>query len=429
MKGALTASIVAATGSVYLNREEKEGNQEEKEEDGDLLSESIEHDPDSLRFYAEVEGDKAFVSLRKDEVLFVDENSLPVGRPVRFEEFTIDRPATSSTPKNQIKEDGTVSYNLSAGNMNEIGVPEGGPAGEWLDYVKDKIQTQFPDRKVIKGRNIVLDYLTAYNEKDEPDLIKDIESGKRQTYIDLVQYFANKDVLGAEHLKRIEYARQMILFRSVDDVSRNRPAVPQIVQDELRRLIIGLFAKESKYNAGLVSKSGAAGLAQIKPKIWWEYTNGKVFATVEEMESEWQRVKDSVVVSLSMIDQIKVVGELTSDNYHYIRHFAGEEAVDTLRNKFSSDESFWKDLVVPLILNAYNAGGPLMGKIVKEFVQNYASEEMYSGKDLFLQIVDFARAHNGPGFAEFADDARGYVPPIYAQTEVLEGMFPQKELA
>lgn len=370
---------------------------EDKEEELESKTEKIEN---SLLFAVEIEGYKAFAELSKDEVLFLDENNAPVGEPQKFRDIVVKRKATASSNPSHVRPDGTIEYKLSPGKINEIGLPENGLASEWLDYVQTLKQAENPNQKIKRRMNVVGSFLSAYKEKDEPELVAKIAKGEIDKNIDIVKYFADKPVRGAEDFSRFEYA-QKINFRSESDTIRNRPALPITVQKELKRILPGLFAQESKFNAGLVSKSKATGLAQIKPDVWKEY-------------------KGTTDVSLSMMEQMEVVGELMSDNYYYVLHFAGDDAVRVLKEKFNSDEDFNEELITPLIINAYNAGGPMIGKVIKDFVNNVSSDEMVSGRDLFLQIVDYAKENNRKEFKNYADEAREYVPRVYAMAEVLD---------
>ncbi len=216
---------------------------------------------------------------------------------------------------------------------------------------------------------------------------------------------ANKPTLVKPEYTRIEYPQIMMKFRSEDDTKRNRPALPEVLQEDLRDKIPGWIAQESRYKAGAVSKSEATGLWQIKPWVYKGY-NG------------------TDKVSKRIEDQTRTAEEIISDNYHYILHFAGEEAVSLLRKKFNSEEAFLKDLMSPLMVNAYNAGGPAIGRLLKKFVQQVSDEKMLSGRDLFLQFADFAKADG----TNYSKEAREYVPRVYAFNEVLNPRVQKESL-
>ncbi len=354
--------------------------------------------PSHERFDKEISGYKAFTQLQKNEVLYVTAENVPVGDPVILEDFTGELPEGVTVPEGQAP-----VYLYSIGEVDETGLPIGKVPPRWLDYKQAQLQAEYPD-EIIAGRmHVIADFQAAHREADEPDLVAAIESGEIDSYDDVVSYFAEKPVRGAEEFNRMEYAQSQIQFRS--EAESGRPAVPELVQTAFRKIIPGLFAHESKFNAGLVSQTGARGLAQIMPATWEEYTG-----TQE--------------VSLSMIEQVEVAGKLISDNYHYIVHFAGEEALSVLRARFASEEDFQSDLMVPLMINAYNAGGPLIGIAVQKFVSQTPTEELLSGKDLFLQFADFAEQNNEAELDMYKEHARGYVSRVYGNVAMLEEKYP-----
>jgi len=356
--------------------------------------ESVEQQRTSEMFEAQVEGFKAFTKLRKDEVLYLDESGRPVGT-VQLEDFEGPLPEGVT-----VKEGQAPVYLYSIGEVDEIGLPINNIPPRWLNQKQQELQGEHPDRTITRRMNVVEDFQAAYNEVDEPELVSKIASGEIDSYDEIVAYFLEKPVRGHEEYNRMEYAQKMIRFRSEPDEVRERPAVPETVQDGLRQMLPGLFAQESKFNAGLVSSADAAGLAQIKPRTWEEY-------------------RGTTEVSLRMDDQLEVVGELMSDNYHYLLHYAGD-SLEVLRGQYDSDEAFHEDLVVPLLINAYNVGGPGIGKMVDEFVANTPQEYMSSGKDLFMQFSDFSYESASEDGNAYGNDAREYVQRVYGNAAMLE---------
>lgn len=345
------------------------------------------------QFNSEVLGHEAFIQLRKDEVLFLDAEGRPVGKPQKFTEFVDDKPGFDG------------KYLYSPGALNDAGFPEAGIAGEWLDYVQAKVQDKYPEHMIAERVNVVADFVAAYHESDEPELVAAIASGEIVSYDQIVSYFAEKPVRGAEHLNRMEYAQQEIVFRSQTEAGR--PAVPDTVQAEFRRILPGLFAHESKFNAGLTSANGAKGLAQIMPATSREY-------------------RGDADISFSMIDQLDVAGKLISDNYHYITHFGGEELL-SLRDQYESEEEFEIDLIVPLMVLAYNVGGPAVGLLIKDFAEHTAAAERTGGKDLFIQFRDYAQTCDLGKKYGVGVKAGGYVPAAYGNLIIFKDISRPKE--
>ena len=359
--------------------------------------ESAESVASDVEFTAEITEHKAVTQLGKNEVLFVDAQHQVVGQPFVFQDFVDIK----------VKPDGSVmdQYLYTPGKINTAGFPEGGIAGEWLDYAQAQVQADYPEQKIHTRLNVVPDFQAAYADSDEPELVAGIESGKISHYDDIVSYFAEKPVRGAEYLNRMEYAQQQISFRTEDEAGR--PAVPEGVQAEFKKVLPGLLAHESKFNAGLTSSTGAKGLAQIMPATWKEY-------------------KGDTEISLRMDEQLDVVGKLVSDNYHYLTHYA-ENELPVLRSKFDSEEEFEAELVTPLLVNAYNVGGPAIGLLVREFVQHAPTDELRSGKDLYIQFRDFAQSSEKGKEFYYGSEAGKYVTGVYGNSAMLEEKYPPKE--
>jgi len=228
-------------------------------------------------------------------------------------------------------------------------------------------------------------------------VIKEYENQLKDPDIAETIAYATKPVRGHEEFTRAEYAKTALEFRSKPDERTGKPPLPIRLQENLREAAVGWVAQESRFKGDLISKNGATGIWQFLPRIYRHYSG-----------------KDKV--SLSMEEQTKLAGELISDNYHYILHFAGREALDKLRRRYNSEEEFIDDFMTPVMINAFNAGGPLMGKILRKFAETVSEEEMESGKDLFLQVADFAKAN----FENYREEQYEYVPRVYAMGKVLK---------
>lgn len=399
---AVGAAAATATGVKMIHDLVSETTQEiENTEEDPEKTESIEESENLATFENELEGYKAFMQLRKDEVLFVDEYNRPVGEPQKFEDFIVDREATSETDPDHIRPDGTVPYKLTPGKMNEIGIPEEGVAGEWLGHVRTEVQAEHPEQKIVESMNVVKDFLAALNEDDEPELVAKIANGEVNTYLEIVKYFADKPVVGAEDLTRQEYVQTAIQFQEWNESTGD--GVPPVVDRELRHLLPGLCAQESKFNAGLTSGSTppAMGLMQFKLDTW-----------IDE-GGDQNEIK-------SLVEQVEIAGQYISKQYAWIQQFVGEEQLDLLRGKYPDENSFQRDLMVPLLVNAYNTGAGAISEVVKSYIDDTEADDMPSGKELFLDIANFGeRAEGSENLKAYGKDAREYVTKIYAQAEVL----------
>ncbi len=341
-------------------------------------------------FAYECEGYKAQVLLHKNEIVFVDEFNRPVGEPQEFTDFIADK----------TKADGTVmSYRYTPGVPNEVGILEDGVAREWMNYVQTNVQAEHPEQEIFNRYTVVEDFKHAYNESDEPELVAAIADGSVTRYIDIVHHFAAKPVRGAEQYSRKQYVTEAISFTEWNDSEQS--GVPPVVQAELRFLLPGLCAQESKFNAGLTSKSGAKGIFQFMPATWAGYGG-----TPEEYTS--------------LTKQVEIAGQFFSDLYGEVLHHVGEETLQKVRPLFADDAAFQKDFIVPLMINSYNAGSARVGEAARLFIATRSIEELPTGKELFLAMAKFAESsEDGEYLDAYGQHAREYVTRIYAQAEVL----------
>lgn len=378
---AAAATVGAAVGVNLLSESDKEEslNKAEVEKDTSTASESIENVDALATFENEVEGYKALVLLAHDEIQFVDKYNRPVGEPQKFEDF------------DDVKEgkQGLHKY-------KPLG-PEGDLATEWIDYVKKKVQEEHPDQPIVNTLHVEGDFQAALVEFDEPELVAKIKSGEIVRYIDIiVNHFGKKPVIGAEEYKRLEYVQKKIDFDN---------DIPEVVQNELRKIVPGLCAQESKFNAGLVS----AGDAQAKGIFQFK-------------EDTWRSYNDDPEQITSLVAQTKAAGELFADLYDWIHaeSLVGRGTIDVLRSKFDNEDDFNLNLLVPLMVNSYNSGIGTMTEVMKTYVEKTSVEDMPEGKELFLDIANFGKQAKGSkNLNSYGSQAREYVTRVYAQAEVL----------
>jgi hypothetical protein len=352
------------------------------------VSHSQESPENISSFQKELIGYRMLMELKKDQVLFVDADNLPVGDPVPLQDFI--------GPK--FHKDGRLlakEYRFSPGNFNEAGLLEKGIAGEWINYAREERQREYPERPIVRTLHPMTDFLSSYQDPDEPALTAAIARGEIESYEDLITYFADKKVRGAEDFSRLEYVEQHMKF--ADDL-------PPAIAKELRRIVPGLCSQESKFNNGLTSGSGAQGIFQFMPETWAHY-GGK---------------PDEIA---SLRKQVEIAGAFFSDLYSQVRTNIGAGGMRFLERFFSDEESLQKDLLVPLMVNSYNAGAARMAEAVRLYIENTPVHDMPKGKDFFIAVADFAKAakvaNRGRYLTAYGKDAREYVPRVYAQAETL----------
>lgn len=342
-------------------------------------------------FERELVGYKALLELGKKEVLFVDEDNVPVGDPIPM----LDIIGPKYHKDGRLLEE---QYCFSPGTFNGVGLLEGGIAGEWIAQVRARRQSEYPDRQIKRCLHTTGDFAASYRNEEEPDLRKAIAEGDIQEYKGLIKYFADKPVVGAPEYTRLEYVQREMQFAS---------SLPPVVAEELRRIIPGLCSQESKFNNGLTSNAGAQGIFQFMPENWAHY-GGKP----EEISS--------------LIKQVEIAGVFFSDLYDQVRVNIGAGGMRFLERFIGDEESLQKDVIVPLMINSYNAGAARVAEAVRLYIESTPVNDMPKGKDLFVAIADFARAakvaNRGRYLTAYGDDAREYVLRVYAQAEVLNVM-------
>lgn len=357
-------------------------------------TESVESVPlGNERFEAEVSGYLAFMKLAKDEVQFLDADNRPVGEPQAFADFV--------GPKDNFDGD----YLYTPGVVAESGILSDVPAKEWRDYVAEQVQSNFPEQEIVDNMNTVRLFQSAYATGDAT-LVQKIENGEVSHLVDILSHFIHKDVPSSRSYDKADYLSTHVQFRSRTEAVPGVPgvemvAVPPVVQAEFRRLLPGLFAQESGYKEDLVNpKSGAKGYGQYMPDTWERYTG-----TTE--------------VSTDFVDQVEVLGPCVSDMYDRVLDKVGESALDVYRNLFPDEETFLVELVVPLTISGYNAGPDRIAFAAKRFAESVQVNDMPTGKDLFIAIVNYAEQSNEGLLDGYGPEAREYVTRVYANAQIV----------
>lgn len=275
----------------------------------------------------------------------------------------------------------------------------GGAARYGLDLLESEEQVSgVKEGETVLVETEILDGVEEGDEAREPDAFA-LEVMERLQHIDpedvrRTMVLAKRSAPGTNGLSRLEYLKRAFRLRSEPDKERKRPGVPRRLEEELRSWVPGWIAQESRFREGAKSGSNAIGYWQIKD---WVY---KGYRGTDE-------------VSTLASDQAAVSNELSSDNYHYILHFAGKETLDTLRSKFESTGRFLKDLMKPLMVMALNAGGPAVGKTLKQFVELNPAIDNLRGKEIFVKYKEFARPILG-------NEASDYVGLVKAWNEAIK---------
>ena len=382
------AAVGTMAAKVFENgTQQRRANQEEELDSA--LTERNERSPESPRFATEITGYEAFAKLDYHNVIFVDEQNQPIGESVPLQGFTINRPLETGE---------TEPYLVSPGPADELGILTEGIAGEWLAEMRIRLKEQNPNLRVDLQNGIprVLSinnkFKSVVYDSNDTELISEIAAGRITNYLQIVQHYAERPFSTTEPYKVREYIEEHIQFKD---------NVPAVVQSELRRIIPGLCAQESNFNNDSLSKRGAQGIFQFMPATWGDYNDTVLTEGTQSLEA-----------------QVRSAGEFFSDLYRRVQIHAGEAAMRKLLSTLD-EETIQKDILVPLTINAYNAGAGLIGEAVKRYVETHTIDRKLSGKDIFLAIADFAQQNEEGVLSRYANEAREYVPRIYANTNLI----------
>lgn len=261
------------------------------------------------------------------------------------------------------------------------------------------------------GLELRVEFSTEAVEPDVEASNFNTELQKRMEWwlTDMKTHFASalelsgKPVVGAENLTREEYIRTKTEF--------NEHSVwgdlPQETQSELRRLLPALAIQESGYHNGLVSKDDAVGLLQQIPDAI-DHLSGYTVTEVQQ----------------SLTKQVEVAGNYFINAryvmFDSVKYGMGDVARDEIMRRHSSEE-LNRELLPLLLINGYNVGPAGMAGVVKQYfaVPEHRENEL-TGKELFFDIIEWAYACKEGAAADFGQDARNYVPKIYAAAALLD---------
>lgn len=351
------------------------------------------------QFNAEMSGYRAFTTLRKDEVLFVDKTNEPVGKPQRFKNF-IDT-----------KRNFSGDYLYTPGVENETGILSDSPAKEWREYVRDRLQREHPSQEITDDMNVVHFFQDAY-ETGDAELQEKISNGEIVSRDQILHYRIETGFPEAGGYNRVEYLQEHIVFRSETEKIPGVPgaekvAVPLVVQAELRRLLPGLIAQESGFREDVVNpQTHATGSGQFMPETWERYTG-------------------TDVVSTNYADQVAVLGPMISDVYDRILDKIGQTALETFRSLFTNEDDFLKHVITPAVISGFHTGPDRIAQAAREYAQSVQPNDMPAGKDVFLEIATYGLQSNKGLLEGFKKESREYVSKVYAVASVLEEKYIQ----
>lgn len=349
-----------------------------------LLDETVEFMSEPER---RLEGYVASWTLPYDQILFVDDTNRPVAKV----------PLATVYEEKRTKNNGELFlYANTSGYGGGLNLPVNGIPKEWLEATRKKLAEQYPDNSIGKQYNVIKDFTAALRENDEPKLIAKIKSGEIMTLEGIVRYFADKPVVGAEEYSRLEYVYEKIEFPD---------SIPERVQIELRRLIPGLAAQESKFNNDLKSSKGAEGIFQLMP------------ATSQGLGMKPEEIN-------SLIKQVEAVGRHFGNIYQELHSAIKAETLAVVRSWYESEEAYEKYFLIPMMITAYNVGGTRMAEAVEAFVIGHPSlTDAPDNLATFFALIDYAKESKAGRLAKFDVAGASYYTKVAAAAVVFSPQY------
>ena len=233
---------------------------------------------------------------------------------------------------------------------------------------------------------------------------------------DITRYFGmnpEKTVKGdPRNRTRAQYATDEIMFSDMSP----------ILETELRKCVVGLVAKESRFNAGLGENSKTAKQAfqiidAVRKDNGFEPKANLSFRQEVEVAGKHFSFLAKEVQLLADSKWISKEGELELVE-------RGENYLEKIRSCFKDNADFEKYFLLPATITSYNAGAGRVGEAIAFFVRDHAEElqsdwQDVTGYDLFMKISEYAYDSNEGLLDEWGNDVVAYFPSVMAGSKVL----------
>jgi hypothetical protein len=354
------------------------------------------HEPSEV-FNQKIAGfETLYGKIHRDEMLFVDGNGAPI-------ETVKIAPVDGLLPGKH-KDDRRLQF-------DQHGLLIGDPNPEWVEYERTLVRNKNPgfkydtDKQLPHGLHVLHQIRDAIENEDDPFV-----DPEPQTYLEVVQYFGAKEVVGGGGLSRIAYVRKHGM-EGMDDL-------PLVLTAELNKFLPGIAAQESHFNNASKSGKGAQGIFQFMPSTWHDLGH-----TPEDI--------------LSLSQQVQAASEHLRSSYREMNAFSLSHGNFLARIKaeyFNGDEdAYLRYFIAPMVINSYNPGADRLLQLAQWFEQYLATtkaertHESYPhgyGYDLFNQMTTEVHDHpldpQYPLLEEYGSESSEYFPRVYAFAELLD---------
>ncbi|MCU0678019.1 MAG: transglycosylase SLT domain-containing protein [Candidatus Pacebacteria bacterium] len=236
------------------------------------------------------------------------------------------------------------------------------------------------------------------------DLVKD-EYQSFENKVELALHYAGQLALG-------DNRERTVIEVLEEDVTLTGLSEP--IRTWMKEQIIGIAAEESRFDPEKTSPADAKGVLQTMPDTEAGYR------TKHKLES---------LDPKNLIEQVKVAQMHIESTYEYFERNLSTELQYIEKAFFGNDTpSFEKYFLMPLMINAYNAGQARMGEVVRWFVAQCTDIESVlalgfesnfpQGYDVFYAMTH--QCAQQKGVSRYGDDARAYVEKVMAWTEAIK---------
>ena len=338
---------------------------------------------ESELFERQISGYKVlYGKLERDEILFVDEEGVPIGKPVQIK------------PLDGIK----------PGKIDDEGILEGEFNQEWLDRereqicAKENVPCDIPNALPRQLNTIPTIREAVYKSPGKAEL-------NPKTFLDVVHHYGRKKVVNGDGENRIEYVKKYAM-QNTD--------LPEELKKDIASLLPGLAAQESKFNNDARSSVNAMGIFQFMPATWagLGYDPGEIAL---------------------LSKQVEAVGKYFTYTEKRLKEKAEFALGVALKEYFGGDEkAFEKYFLTPVLLNTYNSGADRLAEVVRWFTDHYpdraalegliGSHQKGFGLDAYAAMAKEAskKTDEGNAVSGYGKDSSEYVSRIYALAELLK---------
>ena len=323
------------------------------------------------------------ITLGRNEVLLTN-NGEPVG--------TIEMFHSGADEKLVVHEYVRDDYKYAPGKFDANAVLDGGVAGEWVSVAAAE---QLPGTSYTNyySNHAVME--NAYHSGPEA-LQQLIIERPDISESDVSRFYAELPVSTEDSRSRLQYIAEEF---DIPDT------VPKAAAEEVTYLLPGLVAQESGFKNTATSDKGAQRLFQFMPGTLEDYDQS--VDTIEDIQT-----------------QVEVAGKHFESIYNQLQSDISADTWDELRSLYSDDETFERELLAPLMINAYNTGGSRMAEVVEQYVALTTHEDRIAAPNVFADIALVGFESDQGRASRYGSDGYAYVPYTRAQARVLHDQRP-----